>query len=236
MKWKNFNKENCMYFVTATLRKFNPLFLDAEVVKIIFNSLDFLRNNKGLKIYAYVIMPEHLHLVVSLFRCEDKPKHQIKCEDTPKHQPACMDTLKHQLEYEDTTEYKPEYDKTPEYQPIYGDIPEHRKITVLFGDFKRFTSRQIAKYLQSKSPVLFEKCKVSAYKGQNYAIWQETFRSEVIYKEEFLRQKVDYIHMNPVRRGLVKKPDEWENSSFNQIWKDDEEIETVFMIDRLVSA
>lgn len=226
MKWKNYTKENCLYFVTTTLRKFIPLFLDDEVVKIVFSSLDFLRKNKGLKVYAYVIMPEHLHLVVDLFRCEDTPKHQSKCEDATKYQPRCDDATKHQPKCEDT----------PEYQPMYGDILERQKITVIFGDFKRFTSRQIAKYLQSKRPLLFEKCKTFAYKGQNYAIWQETFRSEVIYTKKFLRQKIDYLHMNPVRRGLVKNPEDWKNSSFNQLWKDDEVIESAFTVDRLVSV
>jgi REP element-mobilizing transposase RayT len=108
-------------------------------------------------------------------------------------------------------------------------------MSVLIGDFKRFTSRQIAEYLQLESPLLFKKCKAFAYKGQNYAIWQETFRSEVIYREEFLRQKVDYIHMNPVRRGLVKNPDDWRYSSFNQMWEDDIGNESAFIIDRLVS-
>lgn len=206
MKWKNYHKENCLYFVTATLRKFIPLFLNDDIVKIIFDSLDFLRKNKGLKVYAYVIMPEHLHLIVALFRCEDTPKHQRKIEDAQ------------------------------EYQPPSGDLPEQQKITVLFRDFKKFTSRQIAKYLQSKSPLLFEKCKTLAYKGQNYAIWQETFRAKVIFKEEFLRQKINYLHMNPVRRGLVKNPADWKNSSFNQIWKDDEVAESAFIVDRFFSV
>jgi hypothetical protein len=84
MKWKNYNEEDCMYFVTTTLRKYTPLFLDDKIVNIIFDSLSFLRKNKGLKVYAYVVMPEHIHLVVDLFRSE--ATQGFRREDTPKHQ------------------------------------------------------------------------------------------------------------------------------------------------------
>jgi putative transposase len=35
-----------------------------------------------------------------------------------------------------------------------------------------------------------------------------------ILKEIDIKRKLDYIHNNPVRRGLVKSPEEWEWSSF----------------------
>jgi hypothetical protein len=30
------------------------------------------------------------------------------------------------------------------------------------------------------------------------------------------REKIEYIHLNPVRRGLVKKPEDWKWSSMRE--------------------
>src|SRR3990170_204069 len=178
MKWKNYNQENGCYFVTAALRNFTPLFDEREIVSIVFDSLNFLRRNKGLKIYAYVVMPEHVHLVASA-----------------------------------------------------GEA----SITTLIGDFKRFTSRNIAEWLRVNNPPLFEKLKADAYRGQNYAVWQETFRSEVIYERKFLVQKIDYIHNNPVRRGLVEEPGDWRYTSFNQMEGDEGPVAEGLIVDKLDS-
>lgn len=34
------------------------------------------------------------------------------------------------------------------------------------------------------------------------------------HAKEF-RERLDYMHLNPVRRGLVKRPEEWQWSSYN---------------------
>jgi REP element-mobilizing transposase RayT len=40
-------------------------------------------------------------------------------------------------------------------------------------------------------------------------IWQEESFDHVLRSEESLEQKVEYIRQNPVRRGLVRKPEEY---------------------------
>ena len=47
-----------------------------------------------------------------------------------------------------------------------------------------------------------------------FRFWKEKPRVFPISKEIDLKRKLDYIHNNPVRRGLVKSPGEWEHSSF----------------------
>jgi hypothetical protein len=37
------------------------------------------------------------------------------------------------------------------------------------------------------------------------------------YSGKVLEQKVDYIHANPVRRGLAATPADWHDSSFRQL-------------------
>lgn len=47
-----------------------------------------------------------------------------------------------------------------------------------------------------------------------FRFWKEKPRVFPISREEDVLKKLDYIHNNPVRRGLVKSPEEWEYSSF----------------------
>ena len=44
-------------------------------------------------------------------------------------------------------------------------------------------------------------------------IWQVRFYSFEIYSTEKIEEKLNYMHMNPVRAGLVETPTEWRWSS-----------------------
>jgi hypothetical protein len=45
-------------------------------------------------------------------------------------------------------------------------------------------------------------------------VWKERFRIVPLEREEAILVKLDYIHNNPVRRGLVGRPEDWHWSSF----------------------
>ncbi|MGB2800490.1 MAG: hypothetical protein WBC82_11690 [Dehalococcoidia bacterium] len=47
-----------------------------------------------------------------------------------------------------------------------------------------------------------------------YRLWQRGFYDFNIYSEETLFQKLDYIHNDPVRAGLVLSPADYEWSSY----------------------
>ena len=84
-------------------------------------------------------------------------------------------------------------------------------------DFKHYTSSQIAKQLEIDNAKLFlyisKKAAESRKKKQKYKIWQDEFHPKALYTPEFLMQKLEYIHYNPVRKGLVSKPEHWKYSS-----------------------
>ena len=46
-----------------------------------------------------------------------------------------------------------------------------------------------------------------------YQFWQEGVHPELIQDEEMMRQKVDYIHQNPVKRGYIDQAIHWRYSS-----------------------
>lgn len=51
--------------------------------------------------------------------------------------------------------------------------------------------------------------------GQTHAVWLQDFSSIDIWSNKFIRQKLNYIHMNPVRAGLCDHPAKWRWSSYH---------------------
>jgi|SRR5882724_2502715 len=51
--------------------------------------------------------------------------------------------------------------------------------------------------------------------GQTHAVWMKEFSAVDIWSRKFIRQKLDYIHMNPVRAGLCDHPGKCRWSSYN---------------------
>jgi hypothetical protein len=52
-------------------------------------------------------------------------------------------------------------------------------------------------------------------RGHKHALWQKEFSSIDLWSPKFIRQKLNYIHLNPVRAGLCKHPAEWKWSSYS---------------------
>ncbi len=52
------------YFITMTIVDWIDLFTRECYVDILVNSIKYCQKNKGLEVYAYVIMPSHAHLIV----------------------------------------------------------------------------------------------------------------------------------------------------------------------------
>jgi len=60
-----FDDPNGIYFVTLTIIQWINLFTRKEYVYEIVSSLKYCQNKKGLLIHGWVIMPSHLHLIIS---------------------------------------------------------------------------------------------------------------------------------------------------------------------------
>jgi len=86
-------------------------------------------------------------------------------------------------------------------------------------DFKRFTSREISREAKLQNAMefieVFKRARNEnrAQDVSTYQVWQEGSHPEAIFTEKFARQKMDYIHMNPIRDGLVEEATEWPYSS-----------------------
>lgn len=54
-------------------------------------------------------------------------------------------------------------------------------------------------------------------------VWQKEYYDSVIRNEKDFIEKLNYIHYNPVKRALVKSPNEYEFSSYHQYFGEERE-------------
>jgi hypothetical protein len=52
-------------------------------------------------------------------------------------------------------------------------------------------------------------------RGRAGELWQHQFWDRFLRHEKELAERLDYMHHNPVRRGLAKRPQDWCWSSYN---------------------
>jgi REP element-mobilizing transposase RayT len=150
--------EKAPHFVTCTVLNWIPLFTRPQTTAIVLDALSYRQERTGWRVYGYVILENHLHLVV-------------QAED------------------------------------LAVELPR----------FKSYTARKLIDYLQDnrverllKQLAFFRK---EHKQDRDYQLWEEGSHPEVIENEMVLRQKLEYIHRNPVKRGYVDDPAHWRYSS-----------------------
>ena len=55
-----------IFFITTTIVDCFPVFRSQRYYQILADCLNFLRQNRRLSVFAYVFMPNHIHLIVGL--------------------------------------------------------------------------------------------------------------------------------------------------------------------------
>ena len=60
------------YFFTLSIENFVPLLKDDKLKEIIIESWQYLTTEKPIEIYAYVIMPNHIHLLWTMLALKGK--------------------------------------------------------------------------------------------------------------------------------------------------------------------
>ncbi len=96
-------------------------------------------------------------------------------------------------------------------------IASGEKLPRAVADFKSYTARNVIDYLCARNVRTLldqlEYHKVRHKADQTYQLWQEGSHPQRIESELVLRQKLDYLHENPVKRGYVSDPTHWRYSS-----------------------
>lgn len=85
------------------------------------------------------------------------------------------------------------------------------------GNFKSYTARRIIDTLKEnkENRVLEQLARAKALHktDRQFQVWQEGSHPQVIQNKAMMMQKIEYIHHNPVKQGLIDNPVQWKYSS-----------------------
>ena len=123
----------------------------------------------------------------------------------------------------------------------YAIMPDHvhmvtgneRKPSDILRFLKGISARRVIGHLKDKGHgKSLAKLRVNSRSGTGtHSLWQHHSNTFLITSEHVLLQKVNYIHLNPVKEGLVDFPSDFQFTSA-RIWegspKDDEPLEVDF--------
>jgi REP element-mobilizing transposase RayT len=90
----------------------------------------------------------------------------------------------------------------------------------IMRDFKKFTSRKVIQNIREEAESrrewlleLFSRSCEHFKRNQEFKVWQDGYHAEALVSNKFIYQKLNYIHENPVKDGIVEKPQDYLYSS-----------------------
>ncbi len=106
----------------------------------------------------------------------------------------------------------------PTHVHLIGSGDQGHDLSGIMRDWRRHTSRAITAQLEADGNKLFLYVLAKAAEAQGradtkYKVWSDDMHPETLVSEKFFHQKLNYLHENPVRKGLVSKPEHWCYSS-----------------------
>lgn len=147
------------YFLTFTVIEWLNVFTKQEYMQILWDSLQYCRKNKGMKLYGFVFMTNHMHLIVSAEQ-------------------------------------------------------ENIKLWEIIRDYKKYTAQKIIQSLQLNDNrkwilKIMKENGIRSTANIQYQFWIHDDGAIEINSLHFFQQKLNYIHYNPVRTGIVDSPEKY---------------------------
>jgi len=161
MSLQRFHIEGHIYYITTIIYNRLPIFTRPTFVIPLLDSLNFYRYKQEFKLVGYVVMPDHIHLIIWPFG--------------------------------------------------------NSTVSDIMRDYKEFTAKRIIR--QAEVEGIADWVEAFRQAGEttgrsNNKVWQDSYWDENVYTERFLRQKLNYLHRNPLRAGLVERPADHPYSSY----------------------
>ncbi len=102
----------------------------------------------------------------------------------------------------------------PTHIHLVLQISGEKNVSEIMRDFKKYTSFCIrTRLVDDGHHRIVESLRLLRGSRQVFKVWMDRFDDLLITNEETLRTKVEYIHQNPVRAGLVERDIDWPYSS-----------------------
>ena len=129
----------------------------------------------------------HLHFIT--FSCH----HRLPYLETPKNKELLEQVIERTRRFHDFLLY------------AYVLMPEH--IHLLLSEPKNHSLSSTIRVIKGESSKLL--------RGKRNLFWQPRYYDFNVFTTRKFKEKIQYIHRNPVTRGLVSRPEDYRWSSFN---------------------
>ena len=146
-----------LHFITFSCYRRLPLLGTVRARNTFVQILGEVRTRHGFKLVGYVVMPEHVHLLIS--------------------------------------------------------EPLHRNPSIVIRVLKQRVSRRMRGTGRRRAPASQRRLPFDADDGRLPQFWQRRFYDFNVWSRKKRIEKLNYMHMNPVKRKLVKNPKDWPWSS-----------------------
>lgn len=152
------------HFVTCTVVGWVDVFSRELYKQIVIDSLQYCQKHKGLNLFAWVIMTNHLHLIIS---------------------------------------------------------GKNNAISNIMRDFKKFTSKQIIAAISENDTEsrktwmlnMFNYAGKGNTNNKDFQFWKNEFHPVILNNHDKFKNRLNYLHQNPVRAGIVWEPQDYKYSS-----------------------
>lgn len=105
----------------------------------------------------------------------------------------------------------------PTHAPYIFSTDSGVCLSNVMRDFNTHTSREISVSLidekKERMTHVFREAARRAERGNSFKVWQAGYHRVSLETDRFFKQKLKYIHNNPVKAGLVEWAEDWEYSS-----------------------
>jgi REP element-mobilizing transposase RayT len=91
-------------------------------------------------------------------------------------------------------------------------------IDIVGKELKGISANKIIKWLKENEYFSsLEKLELANVKKRNhsFSVWQKKVKSVDLWSHKFILQKLNYVHLNPIRAELCDHPAKWKWSSYN---------------------
>jgi len=89
----------------------------------------------------------------------------------------------------------------------------------IIRDLKKFTAKRIIEAIQNNESESRKKWLLWLSRKEGHiCFWEEGYHGEEIITKKFLDSKINYIHLNPFREGIVEKEEEYLHSSCGEFY------------------
>ncbi len=159
---------------------------------------------------AYCLMPNHFHFLIKI-KSEEELRGWLGSTSQKFADKGSQKT------FEKFGVEKGKWKTFEKFGAEKGEWKTFEKFGVEKGEWKTFEKFEAEKIITKQFSKLFSCYTQSFNKVYNRrgSLFVPNYKRKEITSEEYLKQVFIYIHNNPVKHGFVRKPDEWNFSSYN---------------------